>query len=181
MPLKTVQISAKQDSVKLPILWRLDRLFNVVTNIRRARVSDDSARAVVEIEGSTPEVAQAIGYLNALGLCEAGPDTGSALTPQAVGSAPEANVPQPHTIYIRLTAVNSAQAASPLLYRLGKDFDVVVNIERAAFDDEEENPGWIEIALSGPLAEVQRAITYLHTTGTHVFPQQRSVTDYSNL
>ncbi|HZP84070.1 MAG TPA: NIL domain-containing protein, partial [Chthonomonadaceae bacterium] len=86
---------------------------------------------------------------------------------------------QPNTIYVRLTTVTPEQAHAPLLHRVGKDFNVVVNIERAAFDDEEG--GWIEITLSGPLTEVQRAIAYLHTTGIHVNPRQRSVTDYGNL
>jgi hypothetical protein len=75
--------------------------------------------------------------------------------------------------------VNAAQGQVPTLFRIGKDLAVVVNIERAEFDAEEG--GSIEIAISGVLSDVQRAIAYLHTTGLHVNPRQRSVSDYSNL
>lgn len=179
MPIKTVLLSATRDTVDKPILWRLGKLFNVVTNIRRARVTEDSARVKVDIEGSTEEVAQALGYLRALGLYEEGRPEPGALTQTSM--PPETTVPRPNTIQARITAVQSAQARYPILYRLGKDYDVVVHIERAAFDEEETPPGWIDVALSGPLAEIQRAIAYLHTTGVHVNPRQRSVTDYSNL
>jgi hypothetical protein len=66
-----------------------------------------------------------------------------------------------------------------VLYRIGRDLGVVVNLQRAEFDEEEG--GWIEINISGILFNVQRAIAYLHTTGIHVDPRERSVTDFSNL
>ena len=92
---------------------------------------------------------------------------------------PEDSIKQPNAIYLRLDSVNGGQSHAPLIYRIGKDFDAVVTVERAAFDEEEG--GFVEIVLSGPLGELQRAIAYLHTTGLHVNPRQRSVTDYSNL
>lgn len=175
MPAVTVELTARQDTVGQPIIWRLGKLFNVVTNIRRARVSDDYGHVALLIEGSTAEVDQATNYLQSLGLL-AGEATGA---PVPIGVLPEDTIAQPNTIYVRLTPINAPQMQAPLLYRVGKDFTVVVNIERAAFDQEEG--GYVEVALSGPLAEVQRAIAYLHTTGCHVNPRQRSVTDYSNL
>jgi hypothetical protein len=176
MPLLTLDLSAKSNTARLPIIWRLGRRFKVVTNIRRARVSDDAAYVRLDIEGSTQEVEQAAGYLRSLGLL---PDsTANALVP-ANAAEPEETVSGARTIYVRLATVNPEQDHVPVLYRVGKDFGVVVNIERAEFDEEEG--GYVEIAISGPLGEVQRAIAYLHTTGMHVFPRQRSVTDYSNL
>ena len=44
MPLVTVDLNAKSNTARLPIIWRLGRLFNVVTNVRRARVSDKAWR-----------------------------------------------------------------------------------------------------------------------------------------
>jgi len=176
MPLVTVDLSAKQNTARLPIIWRLGKLFNVVTNIHRARVSDDTAYVRLDIEGSTQEVEQATGYLRSLGLLA---DTSSnALVPGNV-AAPEDTVSRANTIIVRLDTVNPEQDHVPVLYRLGKDFAVVVNIDKAEFDEEEG--GYVEIAISGALAEVQRSIAYLHTTGLHLFPRQRSVTDYSNL
>jgi L-aspartate semialdehyde sulfurtransferase ferredoxin len=176
MPLVTVDLSAKRNTARLPIIWRLGRLFNVVTNIRRARVSDDAAYVRLDIEGSTREVEQATGYLRSLGLLTTA--SSDALVPDNV-AAPEDTVSDANTIYVRLATVNPEQDHVPVLYRVGRDFGVIVNVENAEFDEEEG--GHVEIAISGPLGEVQRAIAYLHTTGLHVFPRQRSVTDYSNL
>ena len=80
---------------------------------------------------------------------------------------------------MRLTTVNPEQGQVPALYRIGRDFGVVVNLRRAEFDEEEG--GSVEVEISGILFDVQRSIAYLHTTGLHVNPRQRSVTDYSNL
>ena len=175
MSLVTVNINARKETARLPLIWRLGRKFNVVTNIRRARVSPDFAYVALEIEGSAQEVEQAGAYLRGLGVTEGG---SSALVP-ARSSEPEDTVSKANTITVRLDTVNTAQSGLPVLYRIGKDFDVVVNIESAGFDAEEG--GSVEIALSGPLGEIQRAIAYLHTTGIHVDPHQRCVTDYSNL
>ncbi len=175
MPVASVEINATQETVDQPIIWRLGKLFNVVTNLRRARVSEDYGHVALDIEGSTAEVAHAVDYLRALGLTEGGvePDAKANLPP-----LPEASLPQPNTIYVHLSTVNVAQAQAPILYRAGKDFQVVVKIERAAL---EEEGGSVDVSISGPLNEVQRAIAYLHTTGLNVQPRQRSVTDYSNL
>jgi hypothetical protein len=105
-------------------------------------------------------------------------EPGNALVPGNI-SEPEDTVSQARTIYVRIATVYPEQDDVPVLYRLGKDFHVVVNIDRAEFDDEEG--GYVEIAISGRLDDVQRAIAYLHTTGLHIYPRQRSVTDYSNL
>jgi hypothetical protein len=175
MALATIELNATQETVGQPILWRLGRLFNVVTNVRRARVTEDYGAVVLDIEGATQDVERATGYLRALGLLK-GADTGETPT---IPAPPEAALSAANTIYVRLSTVNAAQGRVPILYRLGKDFQVVVNIERAAFDEEEG--GSLEITITGALSEVQRAIAYLHTTGLHVNPRQRSVTDYSNL
>jgi hypothetical protein len=175
MPLVTVELNARKDIVGQPILWRLGKMFNVVTNILRARISDDYGYVALALEGSTGEVEQAQEYLRSLGVLNDAP--GSA-TPRT-GSAPEAAIAQPNTIWVRLTTGNAAQGHAPLLYRVGKDFNVVVNIQTAYFDDEEG--GQVEITLAGALLEVQRAIAYLHTTGLGVNPLQRSVSDFGNL
>jgi len=175
MPVVSAELNARKDAADQPIVWRLAKLYNVVTTIRRARVTEDYACILLAIEGSHGEIEQALDYLRALGLREGqGPGEASSNLP----APPEAAIPQPNTIYVRLSTVNAAQAEAPILYRVGRDFRVVVNIERAAF---EEEGGSIEVTLSGPLTEVQRAIAYLHTTGLHVDPRQRSVTDFSNL
>ena len=71
------------------------------------------------------------------------------------------------------------QVQVPILSRVGKDFDLIVNVLKGNLDDEEG--GSLDITLSGELNIVQRAISYLHTTGLKVYPKERSVTDYKNL
>lgn len=175
MPQLSIELNAKRDVVGLPIIWRLGKLFNVVTNIRRARITEDYGYVALDLEGSTAEVEQATEYLRALNILTDQP----AKTPSAAVAAPEKSVAQTSAIFVRLSTVNAQQGHEPILYRVGKDVNVVVNLETALFDEEEG--GNVEVTLSGALIEVQRAIAYLHTTGLSVSPRQRSVTDLSNL
>jgi ABC-type methionine transport system ATPase subunit len=171
MPRVTVELNIPADSVHLPIVWRLAALFKVTTNIKRARVSSERGTLSVDIDGSTSEIELAQEYLAGLRLVEA------ASTVQ-LPAPPEDSIPQPNTIFVRLTTVTAAQAAAPLLARVARDYRVVINICFAAFDEE---GGTVEIAISGALLEVQRAISFLHTTGISVSPRERSVSDNGNL
>jgi ABC-type methionine transport system ATPase subunit len=46
----------------------------------------------------------------------------------------------------------------PIVYRLGKDFDLVTNIRRA---NVEERFGWVILEVDGPEDEVARAVSWL--------------------
>jgi hypothetical protein len=173
MPVVNVELNARLATVQQPVIWRLGKLYNVVTNVRRARVTEDYGYVLLEMEGSTTEIEQAKSYLAGLGLIKGAED------PSAASARPEDSIPQPNTIYVRLTTINPEQGQTPVLYRIGKDLGVVVDLRRAEFDEEEG--GTLEVNISGVLYDVQRSIAYLHTTGIHVNPRQRSVTDYSNL
>jgi L-aspartate semialdehyde sulfurtransferase ferredoxin len=173
MPVVNVELNGRLDTVQQPIIWRLSKLYNVVTNVRRARVTEDYGYVLLEMEGSSTEIEQASAYLAELGLIKGASDT------SAAAARPEDSIPQPNTIYVRLTTISAEQGQTPVLYRIGKDLGVVVNLRRADFDEEEG--GSLEVNISGKLFDVQRSIAYLHTTGIHVNPRQRSVTDYSNL
>jgi hypothetical protein len=175
MPVVTVELNATKEYAEQPLVWRLGKLFHVVTNLRRARITEDYAYLALDIEGSNPAVTEATGYLHALGLIPQG-ETTFALP---AGPLPDTEMPRPSAITVQIRTVNAAQAHAPILYRIGKDYTVVVNIERAALDEEEG--GMVEITISGLLADVQRAIAYLHTTGLLINPLQRSVSDRSNL
>ena len=81
-------------------------------------------------------------------------------------------------ITVQITTRTSDQVKQPILYRLGKDFDVVTNIKRAQITDDY---GFAEVEIQGSLEEVQRAISWLMTTGLNIDAQQRSVTTGANL
>lgn len=75
------------------------------------------------------------------------------------------------TIDVNLTA-RDAQVGEPWIWRLSKDFDIKVTLVKANI---ESDFGWVQVRLEGPLEEVQRAVTWLMTTGLHVDTLQRSV------
>lgn len=60
----------------------------------------------------------------------------------------------------------------PWIQRLAQDFSCTVNIRRANIDEEY---GFAEIELTGALEEIQRATTWLMTTGLHVEARERAL------
>ena len=173
MPRVNVELKIPEASTGLPIVWRLGRLYNVVTNIRHARVSSQYGLIGLDMEGSTDEVNNAVEYLKALKVI----DGSTALT--AVPAAPETAYSNVYSIDVRLATAFAAQAASPILARASRDYRVIINIVFASVD--EEDGGTLDVVISGALLEVQRCIAYLHTTGIRVSPTQRSVSDNGNL
>ena len=55
----------------------------------------------------------------------------------------------------------------PVIYRLGRDFDVVTNIRRA---DVRADMGWVILELDGTEDEIQRGLEWVATTGVRVDP-----------
>lgn len=81
-------------------------------------------------------------------------------------------------ITVKITTRTAEQVQEPLLYRIGKDYNVVTNLRRAQVTDDY---GCVEVDIDGALEEVQRAISWLHTTGYQIDTKDRSVSDASNL
>ncbi len=55
----------------------------------------------------------------------------------------------------------------PVIYRLGRDFNIVTNIRRA---DVREDMGWVVLELDGEDAEIERGLEWVGTTGVRVDP-----------
>ena len=53
----------------------------------------------------------------------------------------------------------------PIVYRLGKEFDIVTNIRRA---NVEERFGWVILEVDGAEDDVTRAVTWLEDQGVQV-------------
>src|SRR5438132_14014578 len=68
-------------------------------------------------------------------------------------------------ITVQISTRTPEQVREPILYRLGKEFDVVTNVRRAQVN---EDFGFVEVEITGSLEEVQRAISWLMTTGLNV-------------
>ncbi|MGH7355298.1 MAG: NIL domain-containing protein [Candidatus Rokuibacteriota bacterium] len=60
----------------------------------------------------------------------------------------------------------------PIVYRLVKDFDLVINIRRA---DVKADHGWMALELEGDEASLERGVTWLKQRGVQVDPIERDV------
>jgi hypothetical protein len=72
---------------------------------------------------------------------------------------------------IRLT-FPAALIQEPIVYRLVKDFDIVINIRRA---DVKADHGWMALELEGDEGALERGIRWLKDKGVQVDPIERDV------
>ena len=69
-------------------------------------------------------------------------------------------------------------ADRPLLYNLGKRYQLVCTLKRAQLS---ESAGWVQISLSGDMDEIQRAVADLMAQGVMVTPLHlRPLTEDTN-
>ena len=62
----------------------------------------------------------------------------------------------------------------PVIYRLGRDFNVVTNIRRA---DVRDDMGWVVLELDGDDTEIERGLEWVAATGVRVDPVSGDVID----
>lgn len=55
----------------------------------------------------------------------------------------------------------------PIIWRLGRDFEVVTNIRRA---DVTEDRGWVVLELEGEMEEIERGVQWVIDQGVRVDP-----------
>jgi ABC-type methionine transport system ATPase subunit len=60
----------------------------------------------------------------------------------------------------------------PILYRLVKDFDIVINIRRA---DVKEDYGWVALEMEAGEETLARGVRWLKDKGVQVDPIERDV------
>ena len=54
--------------IKEPIIWKLGREFEIVTNIRRADVQADRGWVILELEGDREEIDRGLGWVRQQGV-----------------------------------------------------------------------------------------------------------------
>ena len=54
--------------IKEPVIWKLGRQFDVVTNIRRADVQDDRGWVILELEGDREEIDRGLNWVEQQGV-----------------------------------------------------------------------------------------------------------------
>jgi hypothetical protein len=63
-----VKFTFLQGLIKEPVIWRLGRDFQLVTNIRRADVTEDHGWVVLELEGEMEEIERGVQWVVELGV-----------------------------------------------------------------------------------------------------------------
>lgn len=65
---KQVMFTFPEELIREPIIYTLSHQFNVVTNIRRADVSENRGWVVLELEGEEAEIEQGIAWVISKGV-----------------------------------------------------------------------------------------------------------------
>ena len=68
MTTKRVKFTFVQELIKEPIIWKLAKEFDVVTNIRRADVSDVADWVILELEGDRDEIERSLEWVQQQGV-----------------------------------------------------------------------------------------------------------------
>ena len=68
MAKRQVMFTFPQKLIKEPIIYNLSKQFNVVTNIRRADVTDSKGWVVLELEGDENDIEKGIAWMTGKGV-----------------------------------------------------------------------------------------------------------------
>jgi hypothetical protein len=56
------------EQVREPIIYNLGQQFNIITNIRRADLSEDAGWITLELEGEEADIEQGIAWVTSMGV-----------------------------------------------------------------------------------------------------------------
>ncbi len=68
MAKQRVKFTFPTELIKEPVIWKLGRQFDLVTNIRRADVTEDRGWVVLELEGEMEEIERGIRWVEEQGV-----------------------------------------------------------------------------------------------------------------
>ena len=68
MVTKRVKLIFPKDLIKEPVIFTMAKKFDVMPNIRRARIADSVGEVVLEFEGTEKQLAEGIVYLKERGI-----------------------------------------------------------------------------------------------------------------
>ena len=68
MATKRIKLSFPQDLIREPVIFTMAKKFDVMPNIRRARVTESIGEVVLELEGSEKALDAGIAYLKERGV-----------------------------------------------------------------------------------------------------------------
>lgn len=68
MPVKRLKLTFPQDLIKEPVIFTMAKKFELMPNIRRAKVTESVGEVVLELEGSEKKLQEGIAYLKERGV-----------------------------------------------------------------------------------------------------------------
>jgi hypothetical protein len=68
MAKQRVKFTFPQELITLPIIYELGKQFSIVTNVRRADVTDDRGWVVLEMDGPIEEIERGLDWVAAKGV-----------------------------------------------------------------------------------------------------------------
>ena len=68
MAKQRVKFTFVQELITLPIIYELGKNFNIVTNIRRADVTEDRGWVILEMEGQVDEIERGLEWVSSKGV-----------------------------------------------------------------------------------------------------------------
>ena len=68
MARQRVKFTFPQELITVPVIYELGKSFNLVTNIRRADVTDDRGWVILEVDGDLDEIERGIEWVASKGV-----------------------------------------------------------------------------------------------------------------
>jgi len=68
MATKRIKLTFPQDLIREPVIFTMARKFDVMPNIRRAKVTENVGEVVLELEGTEKKLEDSIAYLKERGV-----------------------------------------------------------------------------------------------------------------
>jgi ABC-type methionine transport system ATPase subunit len=68
LPKLRLHLTFPEQLIKDPIIWRLGRQYDIITNVRRANVEETVGWVILEAEGTEEALEQGINWMREMGL-----------------------------------------------------------------------------------------------------------------
>jgi L-aspartate semialdehyde sulfurtransferase ferredoxin len=68
MATKRLKLTFPQELIKEPVIFTMAKMFDIMPNIRRARVAENVGEVVLELEGAENKLKEGIKYLEGRGV-----------------------------------------------------------------------------------------------------------------
>src|SRR5206468_3646998 len=68
MPKQRLHLTFPEQLIQDPIIWRLGRQYDIITNIRRANVEESVGWIILEVEGTEEALEQGLAWMREMGV-----------------------------------------------------------------------------------------------------------------